>query len=494
MTRPPSILFLFSDEHAQRVAGCYGDRIVATPNLDRLAARGVTFDNAYTPAPLCLPARASLLTGRLPSSQDCLTNSDILRSDLPTLPQALSAHGYHTLCIGRLHSLGPDQLRGYDERRVGDAQGNWLGGNILDLGAFEIANQPNRQSIELSGPGSNAFVELDEAVTDDAAGYLRDWGRDADARPFFLTVGFTFPHPPFVADPEIFETYHGRVGLPELPAPDPAREHPWLAWWRAHCGIAELPASDVVRARTAYYAMVTHLDRMIGRILAALAATGREKEVLVVYASDHGEQLGERGLWWKQTLYDQSTKVPLILSCPGTLPAGERRSEVVSLVDLAPTLLDFSSADPLPHGDGTSFLGVARAAGTPWIDLAFSEYYSDGLSPWAGPEPHAHRMVRCGRWKLIHYHGQPTQLFDLAADPFETADLSGSERARSVTDRLHRLCLSGWDPDAILAHMARTSPEKQRLIRWAARVRPPDQFVFPLDPRRNALTGGPEPD
>lgn len=494
MSRPRSILFLFSDEHAQRIAGCYGDQVVATPNLDRLAARGVAFDNAYTPAPLCLPARASLLTGRLPSSQDCLTNSDILRSDIPTLPQTLSAHGYHTLCIGRLHSLGPDQLRGYDERRVGDAQGNWLGGNILDLGAFEIANQPNRGAIELSGPGSNAFAELDEAVTDAAAAYLDDWGRDPGARPFFLTVGFTFPHPPFVAEPQLFEAARGGVGLPDLPAPDPAGEHPWLARWRRHCGITGLPEAAVIRARTAYYALVAHLDRMIGRILDTLVATGREEEVLVVYASDHGEQLGERGLWWKQTLYDQSAKVPLILSCPGTLPAGERRAEVVSLVDLAPTLLAFAGAEPLPHADGTSFLEVARTAGYPWIDLAFSEYYSDGLSPWAGPEPHAHRMVRCGRWKLIHYHGHPSQLFDLATDPLETTDLSGSPDARTIADRLRQLCLSGWDPDAILNRMARTGPEKQQLIRWAARVRPPDQFVFPLDPRRNALASGSEPD
>lgn len=488
MTKRPSVVFIFSDEHAQQIAGCYGDRVVATPNIDRLAARGVTFDNAYTPSPLCVPARMSLLTGRLPSSQGCLANSDILRSDIPTFPQALSASGYQTVCIGRLHSLGPDQLRGFDRRLVGDAQGNWLGGNVLDLGRFNIANQPNRQSIEISGPGVNAFDEMDEATTDAAVEYLRDWSaQDQHRRPFFMTVGYMFPHHPYVTRPEFFERYRGRVDAPRLPAPDPAHEHEYLAWWRSHCGIVDLSAEDVARARAAYYGMVEHMDQMIGRISAAVADSGFEDEILLIYSSDHGEQLGERGLWWKQTLYDQSAKVPLILSMPGVIPEGERRSQVVNLIDLGPTLLEIAGADALPNCDGASFLGVLRSATAPWVDHTFSEYYSDGLSPWAGPGQQAHRMVRAGKWKFIYYHGFEAQLFDLEADPWERNDLIGMPRYRAVEEALRRACKSGWDPVRLCETMARTADDKRSLIKWSKAVRPADQFRYALRPEINAL-------
>jgi len=444
LSKRPSIIFIFSDEHAQKVAGCYGDKIVATPNLDRLAANGVTFDNAYTPSPLCVPARMSMLTGRLPSSQGCLANSDILHSDIPTFPQSLSASGYETVCVGRLHSLGPDQLRGYDKRLVGDAQGNWLGGNVLDLGQFDIANQPNRQAVEVSGPGVNAFDELDEATTDAAVDYLTSWAAEKQQRrPFFMTVGYMFPHHPFVTRPEFFEQYKGRVDRPDIPEPDAESEHEFLAWWRQHCEITDVPCEEIARARAAYYGMVTHMDDMIGRITAAVAQAGLDEEILVIYSSDHGEQLGDRGLWWKQTLYDQSAKVPLIMSLPGYLPKGERRAQVVNLTDLASTILDVAQADPLPNCDGVSFLEVARNQDSPWLDLTFSEYYSDGLSPWAGSQPQAHRMVRAGRWKLIYYYGHRAQLFDLETDPLEMNDLIDAPRFQAVARQLMKICLAG---------------------------------------------------
>lgn len=489
MTKKPSIIFIFSDEHAQGIAGCYGDKIVQTPNIDRIAARGVTFDNAYTPSPLCVPARMSLLTGRLPSSQLCMANSDILHSAIPTFPQALSAAGYETVCVGRLHSLGPDQLRGYDKRLVGDAQGNWLGGNVLDLGEFDIANQPNRQSVEISGPGINAFDELDNAVTDAAVAYLTDWASEKrdERQPFFMTVGYVFPHHPFVARPEVFEQYRGKVDRPNIPAPAAKDEHEYLAWWRKHCNILDVGDEEVARARAAYYAMVTQMDTMIGRITAALSTAGVEDEVLVIYSSDHGEQLGERGLWWKQTLYDQSTKVPLIMSMPGYLPQGDRRTQIVNLIDLVPTLLEIANADPLPNCDGNSFLNVLKSNNASWIDTTVSEYYSDGLSPWAGSEPQAHRMVRVGRWKYIYYHGFPPQLFDLETDPGENTDLADVEAFRGIADHLRKMCLSGWDPAHLIETMKRNADDKRSLIKWSKSVRPGDTFRYNLRSETNKL-------
>ena len=488
MAKRPSIIFIFSDEHAQNITGCYGDKIVATPNIDKIAANGVTFDNAYTPSPLCVPARMSLLTGRLPSSQACLANSDILASDIPTLPQALSASGYETVCVGRLHSLGPDQLRGYDKRLVGDAQGNWLGGNVLDLGKFDIANQPNRQSVEISGAGTNAFDELDEAVTDAAVDYLKTWASEKDERrPFFMSVGYMLPHHPYVAKPEFFEQYRGRVDQPKIPGSGSAAEHEYLAWWRKHCNITDLTDAEIARARTAYYAMVAYMDTLIGRVTAALAETGLEEEVMVIYSSDHGEQLGDRGLWWKQTMYDQSAKVPLVMSMPGSLPKGERRAQVVNLIDLVPTLIEVAGAEPLPNCDGVSFLDVLKSRDADWIDLTFSEYYSDGLSPWAGAEVQAHRMMRAGKWKYIYYHGYQAQLFDLEADPLEASNLIGVPQLRGIAEQLRKMCLAGWDPERLIEKMKRTAQDKKSLIKWSKAVRPADQFRYKLRPDINEL-------
>ena len=147
----PNILLIMSDQHTQRITGCYGDGIVSTPHLDRLAARGVRFENCYTPSPLCVPARMSFLTGRYPCHQNCWTNSDVLPSDIPTTAHALGAAGYNPILVGRLHSIGVDQLRGYVRREVGDHSTNWVGGVPHSLGVLTKTNDPYRVSIEKSG-------------------------------------------------------------------------------------------------------------------------------------------------------------------------------------------------------------------------------------------------------------------------------------------------------------------------------------------------------
>ncbi|HET6518967.1 MAG TPA: sulfatase-like hydrolase/transferase, partial [Geminicoccaceae bacterium] len=431
----PNLLFIFSDQHTQKVAGCYGDPIVETPNLDRLAARGVVFDNACTPSPLRTPARMSLLTGRYPSAQGCWTNGDVLPSDLPTYAHSLGAAGYRTTLVGRLHSIGPDQLRGFAERLVGDHGTSWIGGRAHGLGALDGTNDPYRVSVDRSGPGRSSYEVKDRDVTAAALAHLDDLAaaRGAgDRRPFATVVGFILPHQPFVCAPEDYARHEGRVGPPDLPPPE--RERPYLRAWREHTGILDVPEETAVRARTAYYGLVASMDRMIGRILDRLEANRLAEDTLVVYASDHGDQIGERGLWWKQTFYDESAKVPLILSWPGALPEGERRAQVVNLIDLTATMLDALGAPALPNAEGRSFLRVAKDGTTPWLDETFSEYCTDGMSPWTLPTPVRQRMVRSGRWKLNYYHGHRPQLFDLEADPHETRDLAEDPAHATVRD------------------------------------------------------------
>jgi choline-sulfatase len=486
----PNLLFLMSDQHTQRVAGCYGDGVVRTPALDRLAARGVVFDEAYCPSPICVPSRMSLLTGCYPSTQSCWTNSDILASDRPTLAHALGAAGYLPVLIGRLHALGPDQLHGYARREVGDHSPNWFGVPRHNLGALDRTNDPYRDSLRKSGAGQSAYELHDADVTEAACAWLEDLARRrraGEAAPFSLTVGFMLPHQPYVARREDYEPYVGKVGLPDTPPPDPEREHPYLRWWRDSTDTRAVTAAETLRARTAYYGLVTRLDAMIGRVLDTLERLDLAEETLVVYTTDHGDQLGERGLWWKQTFYDESAKVPLILAWPGHLPEGERRAQLVNLIDLAPTVLDALGAPALPNAEGRSFFPVTRSGGHPWLDLTFSEYCTDAMEAWAGTTPVQQRMLRTRRWKLNYYHGHRPQLFDLAEDPRETTDLGEDRRYAAVREALLRRLLADWDPDEVARRMARHRRDKDLLAAWARVVWPPDAHRWPLRMEDNWL-------
>lgn len=436
----------------------------------------------------------SLLSGRHPHRQDCWTNSDALASAIPTFAHALGAAGYRATLVGRLHSIGPDQLHGYAERRVGDHSTNWIGGQPHSLGPPDRTNEPFAVSIERSGPGQSSYEVKDHDVTTAALACLDEIAARRAASetpgeepPFALSVGYILPHQPYVCAPEDFARYAGRLGPAMLAAPE--HEHPYLGWWRAHTGCAEVPEADAIRARTAYYGLVTAFDRMVGRILDRLEEAGLADNTLVIYTSDHGDQIGERGLWWKQTFYDESVKVPLLLSWPGHLPAGERRGQIVNLVDLAPSLIEAAGGPALPDADGRSLLGLARDGAAPWLDETVSEYCTDGMSRWTGATPVQQRMIRAGRWKLNYYHGTRPQLFDLEADPNEMNDLAEAPATAALRDDLVRRVLAGWDPEKIARRMARRRRNKELLHDWAHAVGPAESYQWRIRMEDNWLSG-----
>lgn len=478
----PNLLFIMSDQHAQQVAGCYGDTVVATPNLDRLARRGVTFDNAYTTSPICVPARMSMLSARHAFRQDCWTNTDYLASDVPCFAHALGAAGYQPTLIGRLHALGPDQMHGYATRIIGDHSPNWIGIARHDMGVLDNTNEPERISITKSGPGQSAYEVKDDDVTEAAVAHLAML--KGKSEPFALSVGLMLPHAPFVARADDFRKYVDRVGDP-LPVPDP--EHPWIRWWRENRDITAVPAADEQRARAAYYGLVDAMDRKIGRILAALEASGRAEDTLIVYCSDHGEQIGARGLWWKHTFYDESLKVPMIVSWPGRLPEGQRRAQVVNLMDLTQTMLAGVGAATLPNADGRSFWPLLRDAAARWTDETFAEYCTDETPVWTGGMAVRQRAIREGAWKFVHYHGYRPQLFNLADDPFEMKDLAEMPAHARTRERLEARVLADWDPAAIDARMKRRTQDKQAIGAWARATRPASAHQWTLKPEMNWL-------
>lgn len=491
----PDILYIMSDQHSRRVAGCYGDDAAITPNLDALAARGVSFDAAYCPSPICVPSRMSAFTGQWPFEQECWTLQDHLSSDRPTWMHSLGAAGYRPVLAGRMHSVGPDQHHGFAERLGGDAGPHWPGVPRQDLGMLAGAQGPERGSLERSGPGQSGYQLVDEEAADAACAYLR---RVAEARqrgddtPLCLMLGLLLPHCPFVARSGDYARFEGSIDGPRLPPPD--GEHPWLRSWRTACGIDAPDEAAVIRARTAYYALVMRMDMLIGRVLDALHQSGLGKNTLVVYCSDHGEQAGERGHWWKNTFYEESAGVPLVLSWPGQLPEGARRGHVANLVDVGATLIEAAGAPALPSSHGRSLLGIAADARAPWTDTTFSEYVTDNVAGFTGPKPTRQRMIRAGRYKLVVIDGYRPILHDLETDPDEMHDLACDPAHAPVRDALARAALSDWEPARIARTVARREAEKRILHAWAGAIRPPLHHVRPLAAAESWLDPQPVPE
>ena len=483
----PNLLYIHSDQHNPYVLGCYGDTVVQTPALDRLAARGVLFRNAYCPSPICVPSRMSTLTGRHPFENDCWTNEQALDSGIPTMAHAMGAAGYHPVLIGRMHSRGPDQLHGYAERLVGDHSANHHGGTPgVDHGVLTGTQGPARISLELSGIGQNAYEVHDEYVTAATIQRLNELGIAKRSNvwegPFSISVGLMLPHQPFVARRKDYERYEGRVPAPDHPETFGDHLHPYHRWWRERCGIKEVTDEETSRARTAYWALVDRVDAMIGQMLDALERNGLAENTLIVYSSDHGEQVGEHGLWWKQTFYEEAIKVPLIMSWPGKLPEGESYEQVVSALDLNATMLDAMAAPPLPSSHGKSLLRLLRGESDDWQNRAFSEYCTD--------DGCIHRMVREGEWKLNYYDGHEPQLFNLREDPTELRDLAQGPEHRQVRETLTDIVLDGWDPEAVSRRMKEKRADVDVLHAWAQNTRPPETHRWPLKPEMDYLEEG----
>ena len=483
--RRPNLLYILSDQHCPFVTGCYGDPLVETPHLDRLAAAGVTMDAAYCPSPICGPSRMSMLTGLHPFQNRSWTNRDILDSSIPTMAHALGAAGCRPLLIGRLHSMGPDQRRGYAARLVGDHSPNYAGaGPVPDRGALNATAGPDHVSLAMSGAGQSGYEVHDEEVTDAAVRFLQ---READrlranpgAEPFCMTVGLMLPHPPYVARATDFQRYAERITPPRERQFSGHDVPQYLRWWREHTGLTRTTEAETLRSRAAYWGLVTSMDRMIGRILSALRSSGLEENTLIVYTSDHGDMLGEHGMFWKHTFYEESVRVPLIMAWPGRIGAGTRSDRVVSALDVTATVLDAMSAPALPGSPGRSLLSLLD--GGSWDDEAFSEYCSD--EAWAPPEGCLQRMIRRNEWKLACYHRSDpvadVQLFNLKEDPGELVNRATDPGCRETVRNLRSLLYADWDPEQVRVQMAANRARHAIHRGWARTTGPHSEHLWDL--------------
>ena len=481
MSERPNVLLIMSDQHHAGVMGCAEDAVINTPAMDRLASQGVRFSNAYCTFPLCGPSRMSFMTLRHPHEIDLWDNESQLDSDIPTFAHAFLHGGYDTVLAGRMHFVGSDQRHGYAHRIIGDVpesvylSAGWKLQRVLG----DLADTPGMSltGVVKSGPGRTGYHAYDEAVTDATVQWLHQREQASDDKPFLLTVGYASPHCPFVAPPEDFEQYANMISVDDLPQPG-ENVHPLIAERRRQFGTDPAPPIDAQwRARVAYYGLCSFLDRQIGSVLQALTESGMAENTIVVYTSDHGEMLGEHGMWWKSTFYDGACRVPLIVSWPGEIRSGQTVPQNVSLIDVGATIMDLADVDPLPSASGRSFHALLSGSDAEWDDTVFAEYVDARSAPPS-------RMVRSGSWKYNYHHGARPELFNLDHDPHEQHDLWDDPDRQTIRQRLHDLALQDWDPGRVAEHMRTRGREQELIGNWVNVTKPsePDALWFAEPP------------
>ena len=473
MAMQPNILLIMSDQHSPRVLGCAGDEVVRTPTLDRLAERGVRFTDTYCANPLCVPSRMAFLTSRHSSDIRVWTNNCRLQSDIPTFVHHLVNAGYETVLCGRMHFKGPDQRHGFERRIIGD----------VDPKLEHIPRETTGQAadgVKVAGPGRTAYTRYDEEVTRVCRRFLESRDNQPGDRPFFMTVGYVLPHCPFIAPKRLFNEYVEKVDVPHLPQGYHDSLHPFMRSWRERRQVDELTDEQVHIARAAYYGLVTFMDELIAEILSTLRKTRFAEDTLIIYTSDHGEMAGEHRLWWKSSFYEGSAGVPLIFSWPGKLAEGRTITEITSLLDIGPTVVDLIGGDEMSAVRGRSLKGFLTGDGkvSDWHDTAFAE-----LGGLRGDAPG--RMIRRGPWKLSHYHNYDLpQLFNIESDPGEWNDLGNDDAYAGIRDELLTEVRAGWSGDEVLRTLEAAQEDYHILEQFRRNARTyagdaPDRWTAP---------------
>lgn len=466
----PDILIFLSDQHHANYAGFAGHSLVRTPNLDRLSSDGTTMTNAYTSAPQCVPARMSMLSGRLPESTGIYTNEGALGSAQTTFLHSLAAEGYETVLCGRMHFLGEDQRHGFTKRIMGEMTPLYwgrYGSARSDLGPY--AGTMANQSLKIVGGGDSPVLAYDRAVVRAALDYLNQ----DHAKPQCIVVGTYGPHHTFVAPPEAYAYYKERVDIPA--SYRTASLNPILAKLRQ----PRLDEGTLRKVRAAYLGMIETIDGQVGQVRGAWDAylRRRRREGVFLYLSDHGEQAGEQGLLGKRTFYEGSARIPMIIAGDG-VPAGRRLSQPVSIMDVGPTLCELIGASlPPPRPAGRSLLPQIAGGAEEQDRMIVSET----ILEFEGRAIPA-RMLRRGKWKYAAYagYGHMNQLFDVESDPNELRNMRQSEPlvAQAFEEHLRRT----WDVEAIASKHRELSEHYALLTKWGSVVDVPEDERWTVPP------------
>lgn len=446
--KPPNILLLCSDEHNHRVAGCYGNRLARTPNLDGLAARGVTFETAYTASPLCVPARLALTAGKHIHRIGAWNNSCRLPSDdYPSLPSILNTAGYESFLCGKQHY---DAQHRYGFTEIG---GNMNNASMTGTGGRraagdETVNQAAGRARfnEFRAGEDSSVISHDRRVTAGVLEFLSKRGRGD--KPFFLFAGYLAPHFPLTVPERYWAPYRGKIPMPEIPAGHLENLPLNYKHLRRGFGVPVADAETIRRGRELYYGFTEWMDHEIGQVLAALGNSGLADNTAIVYTTDHGENMGEHGLWWKNCVFEHAAHVPMIFSWPKRWTGGQRRRGACSHLDMVRTVAEIGGARVPRDWNGDSMLGWLDNRASGWKDLAVSQYYAHNIAS-------GYAMIRTGDWKYV-YHNAPDaahpaerELYNLAADAGEFRNLARVSAESGRIGKMHAALVKelGEDPE-----------------------------------------------
>ncbi|OUS07254.1 choline-sulfatase [Rhodobacterales bacterium 52_120_T64] len=444
MSKKPNILIVMVDQLNGTLFPDGPVDWLHTPNLKKLAARSTRFANAYTASPLCAPGRASFMSGQLPRRTRVYDNAAEFASDIPTYAHHLRRAGYSTCLSGKMHFVGPDQLHGFEERLTTDvypADFGWTPdyrkpGERIDWWYHNMGSVTNAGIGEISNQ-----LEYDDEVAYHAKRKIYDLGRRQDGRPWMLTVSFTHPHDPYVARRKYWDLYDNCDHLlPDIPAFEYDNQDAHSKRivdandWRSF----DISEENIRDSRRAYFANISYLDDKIGELLQTLEDVDQAGDTIIMFVSDHGDMLGERGLWFKMTFFEGSARVPLMICAPD-MPEG-RIAQPVSTLDVLPTLADLvgiEMSEIMPWTDGRSL--VALSQGEANIQPVLMEYAAE-----ASNAPLV--AIREGAWKYIHCELDPPQLFNLDADPHELTNLA--ETSPEIAAMFAKRVSEYWSLDA----------------------------------------------
>ena len=445
------------DQLAPSSLGCYGNTAVKSPTIDRLSAEGVTFDAAYSNSPLCTPARYCMMSGQLPSATRGYDNAAYFASTIPTFAHYMRAAGYRTVLSGKMHFVGPDQLHGFEERRTtdiypadfgwtpdwraADERIDWWYHNmdsVIGAGVAEVTNQ----------------LLFDDEVGHHAVRALHDVARADDGRPWMVVASFTHPHDPYVTRQQYWDRYADvDISLPIVSAGD-VEDDPHSSRLREACAMdrTTITDDDIRKARRAYYGNISYVDDWTQRLVNALSALNVADDTVIMLVADHGDMLGERGLWYKMNFFEGSARVPLVIHAPNRFQA-HRVTTPVSLVDVLPTMLELAggfTADAVEPLAGQSLVPLCN--GDEEHRTVFGEYMAEGsCAPIV--------MIRRGDLKFVHCPVDPDQLYDLAVDPHETVNLASDAAHRETVEAFRAEVAQRWDLEQlgsdVLADQAR---------------------------------------
>ena len=444
-----NLLIIMSDEHQARAMGCAGHPFVQTPNLDRLAAQGTRFTRAYTPSPICVPARAAFASGQYVHQNRLWDNAMPYTGAPRGWGHVLQDHRIPVESIGKLHYRHHEDPAGFDVEHIPMQVVDGVGMVWASIRKEEERISPKSRMLgDYIGPGHSKYTEYDQSVVDRTRAWFKDRANRNDPRPWCLFVGLVAPHFPLVVPQEYYDLYPlETLPEPKLHPKTGYRHHPWIAKLNALMPTEDkfLDPDERLRAMAAYYGLCSWLDRNVGEILQALAHHGFGGDTTVVYTSDHGDNVGARGLWGKSNMYEESAAVPLILSGSG-IAEGRTCDTPVSLLDLSASIPAHFGLDWPNPGPGQCLKRIADQP-TRSDRVILSEYHA------AGAVTGAFMLVK-GSWKLVHYVGFDPELFDLERDPEELENMANdpacATKLEELYRELHRIC----DPEAIdtLAH------------------------------------------